>query len=374
MKNFRWAGLSLLLVVFLVLAGCTVSESKTKNTAADPGTLTMMTWNVQNLFDGLDNGFEYDEFLTSAGWSTEKYKGRVNTVSAAIGGIKPLPDIIMFQEIESLAILQDIAAGISDIAAAVSGGYEWSHFAKNPGAALGVGILSRFPIVEPKAHSITIGSETTPRPVLETRIQAENDFVVFTCHWKSKLGGDDNTESTRKASARVILRRIRELWEKEPELGVIVAGDLNENHNEFYRRNTEMICALMPDDPYCAHICAQMCAELAGGMQKDFIVLGKNKPPEAVHFPQETVVLFSAWMCDVENGSYYYKNDWETIDHFLVSGQFFTNTGWSFEKAVPADFSPFANAYGVPVPYNTRTGAGLSDHLPLLMTLKMKTD
>jgi endonuclease/exonuclease/phosphatase family metal-dependent hydrolase len=356
MKNFRWAGLSL---VFLVLAGCIVSETKTENHAADSGALTLMTWNVHNLFDGIDNGFEYDEFLNSAGWSTEKYKGRINAISAAIGGIKPLPDIIMLQEIESLVILEDIAE-------AVSGGYEWSHFAKNPGAALGLGILSRFPLVEPKTHSITIGSETTPRPVLETRIQAENNFVIFTCHWKSKLGGDDNTENVRRASARVILRRIRELWEEEPDLGVIVAGDLNENHDEFYRRKAETVCALLPDDPYCA--------QMTGGMQKDFIVIGKDKPPEPVHFPQGTVALFSAWARDLEKGSYYYKNDWETIDHFLVSGQFFNDTGWKFEKVIPVDFSPFANAHGIPVPYNVRTGSGLSDHLPLLMTLKKKTE
>ena len=355
MKNLRCAGLLWVLVVLLVPAGCTVSETK-ENTAAPPGTLTLMTWNVQNLFDGLDNGHEYDEFLNSAGWSTEKYKGRVSTISGAIGSVKPPPDIIMFQEIESLVTIQDVAE-------ALSGGYGYSHFAKNPNASLGVGIISRFPLVEPKAHSITIDSETIPRPILEIRIQAEKEFVIFVCHWKSKLGGDDNTESIRRASARVILRRIRELWEEEPDLGIIVAGDLNENHNEFYRRNAEAVCALLPDDPYCA--------QLTNGVQKDFIVLGKNKPPEPVHFPRETIVLFSAWMRDIEKGSYYFKNDWETIDHFLISRQFFNNTGWNFEKVAPADFSPFANAHGIPVPYNMRTGAGLSDHLPLLLTLKM---
>jgi len=356
MKNLRCV---VLLMVLLAAAGCSASEPKTEKPAANLGTLTLMTWNVQNLFDGLDNGHEYDEFLNSAGWSTEKYKGKVNAIAGAIDSLKPPPDIIMFQEIESLAVIQDVAE-------ALPGGYVYSHFAKNPAAALGVGIISRFPLVEPKTHSITIGSETTPRPVLETRIQAEKEFVIFVCHWKSKLGGDDNTENTRRASARVILRRIRELWEEEPELGIIVAGDLNENHDEFYRRNAQVICALLPDDPYCA--------QLAKGAQKDFIVLGKNKPPEPVNFPDGTIVLYSAWMGDVEKGSYYYKNDWETIDHFLVSEHFFNDTGWSFEKAAPADFSPFANTYGVPVPYNIRTGAGLSDHLPLLLTMRIKMD
>ncbi|MDR1869425.1 MAG: endonuclease/exonuclease/phosphatase family protein, partial [Treponema sp.] len=239
MKNLRFCfrafcrtGLLFPAVVFLALAGCTNSETKPEGgaaTVAEPGTFTVMTWNVQNLFDGIDNGFEYDEFKQSAGWSTEKYLGRINSISSAIRQIAPLPDIIMLQEIESLKIFEDLARSIS-------GGYSWSHFANNPGAVLGVGFLSKLPVSNTKAHSISVEGETTPRPVLETRVQAgSGEFVIFVCHWKSKLGGDDVTESVRRASARVILRRIRELWENEPELGVIVAGDLNENHDEFFR-------------------------------------------------------------------------------------------------------------------------------------------
>ncbi|WP_461247837.1 endonuclease/exonuclease/phosphatase family protein, partial [Treponema sp. R6D11] len=311
MKILRRAFLLFILAVLLA-AGCSAQDSKAEKPtlSAEPGTLTLMTWNVQNLFDGVDNGNEYDEFLNSAGWSTEKYKGKVNTISTAIASLNPPPDIIMFQEIESLVTIHDVGE-------ALPGGYAYSHFAKNPSASLGVGIISRFPLAEPKAHSITIGDETTPRPVLEVRIQTEKEFVVFVCHWKSKLGGDDNTESVRRASARVILRRIRELWEEEPDIGIIVAGDLNENHNEFYRQGAQAITALLPDDPYCA--------QMAAGAQKDFIVLGKDKPPVPVNFPQGTIVLFSAWVRDVEKGSYYYKNNWETIDHFLVSKQFFIN-------------------------------------------------
>jgi len=365
LRLFCRAGFLFFTAVFLAAAGCNVSEPNAEDEAR-PRSITLMTWNIHNLFDGKDNGFEYDEFLESAGWSTEKYRGRVNAVSAAIETISPLPDVIILQEIESLAILEDIALSISS-------GYLWSHFAGNHGAALGVGILSRLPLTEAKAHSITIGGDTTPRPVLEARIEAEEGaFVVFACHWKSKLGGDDVTENVRRASARVILRRIRELWVDEPELGVIVAGDLNENHNEFYRQGAGVICALLPDDPYCAQLtgCIGKNGEENSSLQKDFIVLSKYAPPEPVHFPKDAIVLFSPWMRDLENGSYFYKYDWETIDHFLISRQFFDNALWEYEGTRIANDQPFTNASGIPVSYNARTGNGLSDHLPLLLTLK----
>ena len=369
MKKLRFC-LIFLVVVFLAPAGCSLAETKPGGIFAGTGTLTLMTWNVHNLFDGIDNGFEYNEFSQSSGWSTEKYLGRINVLSAAIRTLEPLPDIIMLQEVENIKILEDLALS-------VSGSYEWSHFANNPGAALGLGIISRFPLLEIKNHSITIGSDTTPRPVLETRIQAgEGDFVIFICHWKSKVGGDDVTENVRKASARVILRRIRELWDKDPELGVIVAGDLNENHDEFFRRNSTIICALLPDDPYCAQLtgCIGTDGKEDADRQKDFIVISRNKPPLPVHFPQGTIVLFSPWMSELENGSYFYRYDWEAIDHFLISGQFFNDSGWQYEKSVVVNFHPFANSSGLPTPYNVRTGSGLSDHLPLLLTLTMSVN
>jgi endonuclease/exonuclease/phosphatase family metal-dependent hydrolase len=351
--------LCFLFVLFLALYACSVSEPATP--ADEAGVLTLMTWNVQNLFDGMDNGFEYDEFKQSGGWSSEKYMGRVNTISAAIGRLTPTPDIIMLEEIESEVILEDLALSMP------KGGYSWCHFANNHGASVGLGILSSLPLTEAKTHSITVDGETTPRPVLEARVQTEEgDIILFVCHWKSKIGDDEVTENIRKSSARVILRRIREISGNEPETGFIIAGDLNENYDEFYRQDASSICALIPDDSYCVKL-----SNVNTAGQKDFLIISGNKPPEPVHFPQGSITLFSPWMRDLLNGTYFYKYNWETIDHFLISGHFFDSSGWKYEKVIIANFEPFANSSGIPVPYNTKTGLGLSDHLPLLLTIKL---
>jgi len=348
-----------LFVFFAVgmLAGCAGCAVSGEEGAEPSGALALMTWNIHNLFDGADNGYEYDEFLQSSGWSAEKYLGRINTISDAIGRVSPQPDIIMFQEVESQKVLEDLALSLQR-------GYSWNHFAVNPGSAIGLGIISRYPLLDIKAHSISINGDIAPRPVLEAKIQAAENFIVFVCHWKSKLGGNEATENARKAAARVILRRIRELRESEPDTGIIVAGDLNQNHDEFYRQNASMICALLPDDPYCANITA--------GVQKDFLVISRNRPPSPIHFPKETIIFYSPWTSELENGTYFFRNSWETIDHFLVSGQFFDNTGWEYEKTMIVNIAPFANANGKPTPYNSRTGLGLSDHLPLLLIMNMR--
>jgi endonuclease/exonuclease/phosphatase family metal-dependent hydrolase len=373
-NNFgcRFLNLAILCLAAAFLAGCFISESDTEGDSLNHS-LVLMTWNVHNLFDGKDNGNEYDEFKEAAGWSTEKYLGRIVSLSRAIDTIEPRPDIILLQEVESLKVLEDLALSIS-------GGYSFTHFANNPGAAVGLGILSRIPLLEPRVHSITINGETTPRPVLETKIHFNGDnFVVFTCHWKSKVGGDDATENVRKASARVILRRIRELRESEPELGIIIAGDLNASYDEFYKRGANIICALLPDDPYCAELtgCLGADSEKIESLQKDFIIISKNKPPAPVHFPEGVIVFYSPWTDDLltggelKTGTYFYRYNWETIDHFLLSRHFFNNTGLEYERAMVINSSHFVNANGIPVPYNVRTGMGLSDHLPLLLVLRM---
>jgi hypothetical protein len=115
-------------------------------------------------------------------------------------------------------------------------------------------------------------------------------------------------------------------------------------------------------------------AGIIAELQKDFIILSKNKPPETRYFPAGVVALYSPWAAELQDGSYYYKNEWETIDHFLLSPQLFDGKGWEFEHCTVINYPPFVSARGFPVAYNPRTGSGLSDHLPLLLFLKMRGD
>jgi endonuclease/exonuclease/phosphatase family metal-dependent hydrolase len=373
--NKTVGGRSVLLAALLAaaLASCELfgAEAAADSEAAS---ISVMTWNLQALFDGTEAGTEYDEYTAAAQWSEEKYQGRISVISKAIQETESgVPDIIALEEIESGKVLEDLAAVLS------KKGQTWTYFANNPGGALGLGLLSRFPLEGVKVHSINAGGDAPPRPVLEVRVDAGGrPLVLFVCHWKSKLGGDDATEAARKASARIILRRLRELAKEDGSLPAIILGDLNENYDEFYRRNGSVISALLPDDPRCADLTGvygldgEDSAAFAAELQKDFIILSNNKPPRASHFPEQMICVYSPWTKELENGSYYYKNEWETIDHFLLSAQLFDGTGWEFENAEVLNQPPFGTVDGQPAGYNPRTGAGLSDHLPLLLFLSYK--
>jgi endonuclease/exonuclease/phosphatase family metal-dependent hydrolase len=366
-----------LLPVFVIgLGGCDAVSGTAARWAADAErmkTLTVATWNVQALFDGEERGTEYSEYFTAAGWSEEKYRARLTVLAAAVERMpEGVPDILALQEVENGKVLKELAEG-----PLAKYGYQWTYFAGNPGAALGVGLLSRLPLLETKAHSVTCNGDVSPRPVAEARLQpGTTPVTLLICHWKSKLGGEDSTEAMRRASARVVLRRLREIEAAEPDMPVIIMGDLNENHDEFYRRTGSAISALLPDDPGAAELSGFMRTDETGTPGEiprpaaDFLVISGQKPPQQRYFADGTAALYSPWGNELKKGSYHYRDAWETIDHFLLSKGFFDGQGWEFDTCEAPYTEPFTNDQGIPQAYNPRTGSGVSDHLPLLLKIK----
>ncbi|AEF85428.1 putative endonuclease/exonuclease/phosphatase family protein [Treponema primitia ZAS-2] len=389
-------------ILVALSAGCSLtSPSENGGTGPVPGNLRIVTWNVQALFDGNQAGTEYDEYLNEAGWGSDKFSARVSALSRAIASIDGgPPDILALEEIENSQCLDALAKGeLSKY------GYGWTYFSKNKGSSLGLGVLSRYPFTETRVHGITWDQQTAPRPVLELWLRPQDTpLVLFVCHWKSKLGGDDQTETLRRASARVILRRIVEIRRDYPKIPGVIMGDLNENHDEFYRRDGKVLSALMPDAPEAAeyargtslHVARGTSLQVARGTSLqvaglyagssptevgpakagtgstaestgDFLIISGEKPPSAANF--DGLAFYSPWGQELLNGSYYYKNNWETIDHFLLTEQFFDQAGWDFSFCRVLDQEPFVNAKGVPSSYSPRTGQGLSDHLPLMLVL-----
>ena len=334
------------------------------------GSFIALLWNVQALFDGQEHGSEYVEFRETSGWTQEKYQARITAISQAILQMAPpegsmavisgkpskaiAPDLIGFVEIENIGVLQDLAEALS------RHGYNWTAFSIAPGSSSGLGVLSRFPITDLRTHSITRGKLSAPRPVLELRVEPNGEPIVFLlCHWKSKLGSD--TETQRRDSARIVQRRLREL--NESGIPLVVMGDLNENHDEFYRYKGSIpgIYSLLPDDSDAA-----LLEEKTPG---DFLVLSGEKPPLSVNF-KDVPALYSPWVAEMDGGSYYYRGDWETIDHFLLSEWLFSGSLWNYSRCYVLNHEPFVSSKGIPNAYVPRYGGGLSDHLPLLLFLK----
>ncbi|MDR1353582.1 MAG: endonuclease/exonuclease/phosphatase family protein [Treponema sp.] len=358
------------------VSGCEMVSGSSADDKAGGNALGIAVWNIQAFFDGAETGLEYDEYREESGWSVEKYEARLTALGRAVDAMADnAPPILALVEVENAGVLQTLAEKT------LSGhGYTRTFFAGHPGNSLGIGILSRYPLFNTRLHSVSSEAGVIPRPVLEAWIRVKDEpLALFVCHWKSKLGSEDVTEALRRSGARLLLRRIREIEAEAPGTPVIVMGDLNENHDEFYRRSGTVISALLPDDPKAAELAGfRNAADLPDGetpargleSQADYLVLSRQKPPSSRYFSREAVVLYSPWGNEMEKGSYIYKNEWETIDHFLLNGPLFDKQGWEFDTCEVLRRNPFASEAGSPIGYTPRTGYGLSDHLPLILTLK----
>jgi len=336
----------------LVLAACVRCNS-------DPvasGGIVVMSYNLQTLFDPVDQGGEYDDYRVSAGyWDEERYEAKLSALASVIlsapvpGGTdsknrKEGPDILVVQEAENERTLRDLAQA--------AGGYPYILASPDEDSPLGCGILSRYQPVSIHAHRVRPpdgASHSVPRHILEAELDVDGRrLVIIAVHLKSKLGGDRETGLERSAVAAFIKTIITDRLREDPALALIVTGDFNENPDEYQRVGKAYVTAMMPvesgDGPW-----------LSISMDRDEVV-------ETAGF----TVLFCPW--DEAGGySYRYQGETERIDNMLLSPALLDGTAGSFTfKAFSAEPPEFAiDSTGTPQRWNSERSSGYSDHLPV---------
>jgi len=335
----------LLLLRFLFPAGC----------------ITLMSYNVENLFDDVDNGTEFKEFDPGRGaWNGEFFKLRIDTIAEVIrkvaaGG----PDVLVLQEIENENALRALVGG------GLKGmGYDHLALAPKKKLTANVGIASRLPIVRVHTHHVGPWKRNPVRDILEVELQAgENTLHLFDVHWKSKTGGTRETEASRLESSGAIAKRIREILAQDPAADIVVAGDMNENLDEYSRVGRKYQTALIPASARTPSEYARRSLFLAGSAR-------------GMDTAGERIVLYDPWF-ELEEGmrgSYVYQGEWQTMDHFLLSPGLLDSHGFTYRRGsftvarLPFLLSP----NGSPKKWNGLKGQrGYSDHLPLLITLEV---
>lgn len=342
-----------LVLVPLLIASCT----RCTTTRAASGGATVMSYNLQTLFDPVDQGGEYKEFRVSTGaWNQELYRARLAALASAIlsspppegwAGGRVGPDILVVQEAENARVLRDLADEL--------GGYR--HIASSPDedAVLACGILSRYPFTAIKAHRIRqpeAAPSSVPRFMLEVELNLDGrQLVIIVAHLKSKLGGAEQTEPERRAAAAFASALIAGKLAGNPSLAIIVAGDFNENPDEHARTGRAYPTALMAPD---------------AGPGTWLRISGDRNLASSVGQP----VLYCPWD-DYGGYSYRFDGQEERIDQLLMSSALVSDADsplqFSSFSAQPPAFA--VDAYGTPIRWDSRLAGGYSDHLPIRVSL-----
>ncbi|MFW5802027.1 MAG: endonuclease/exonuclease/phosphatase family protein [Spirochaeta sp.] len=373
-RNLRCA--CVILVLAAILAGLAVPGCSLLG--LDTDRITIMTYNLHNLFDDNADGSEYPEYNPETGnWDSAAYHARLEDFGRVIRGVRGTygqgPDVVVLAEVENQRVVEDLRDKVlgerrypSALATAV------------PGSAIQIGLLSRLPVLDVRLHAVYPFDDRRIRPVLEVKLLAGDtgeadghELHLFACHWPSKLDGEAETEQFRLMSAAVISRRVEEIVADNPDASVLIAGDLNqtlpENMDQCRRippLDEEETVPLRSLAPAC--ILSEGPQEYIAGctdaLRPLFVTAQADK---AITDP---LIFYSPWYMSELSGSYVYREEWERIDHFLLGpglmGEGFLPTAFWVEQR---DW--MLTPQGYPRGYRPSQRSGLSDHLPIVLEL-----
>jgi hypothetical protein len=361
--NFR---ISLKIILAAAAALCCGSTCSLPWSAKDGGDIVVVCYNVHNLFDDAEDGTEYAEFRPgSPTWNSSLYARRLELTASAIRSIYPEgekgPDILCLAEIENAKVLADLAKGhLKDSR------YTWAFVGGPPDSPIRCGILSRLPIVLAKAHAVS-GSGGGGRDMLEASFEIDSDksgsgeiLTILLCHWKSRLEGARETEEARRNASRLVAARLEEIIGTDPKRLVIVCGDFNESPDEFDRVGRAYPTAFMP--PVLATTPSGLAAPEAW---LEGVLKVSPLRVEASCEPRRQV-FFSPWE-ETGGWSYWFRDERERLDGFLVSKTLLDGEGMEFLDFKVSDDTELLDEDGLPFVWNG--SAGYSDHLPIALSL-----
>lgn len=319
---------------------------------------TVLTYNVENLYDTLhDEGKNDHEFLPNGErqWTQGRYHRKLVQIAKVIAAAGyPAPtDLIGLCEVENDSVLQ----ALTQRTRLRRLGY--AYIATNSRDSRGIDVAlvyqpMRFQPLESRSLQVPPPSDKHrfTRDVLyvKGRVPTGDTLHTFLCHWPSRSGGQKETEAYRCSAAKVVRERCDSLLRQNPRSNILVMGDLN-------------------DEPRNRSIAEVLQAKESGRLATDGIaqlyILSKNLKQEG----------------GIE-GTYYYRGEWNQIDHFIVSGQLLDNTANFYTmpqhcEIFAPDFLTVTNPKdGTRMPKRTYQGTfyrgGTADHFPMRLQFLFK--
>ena len=340
----------------------------------EPVTFTVLTYNVENLFDA-DGVALFDDYKVDSGYTPRKLLTKLQSIASVLKSVDDgdTPEIVLFQELEAdftpESTVVDYDAFLemySDTTVADMLDAEWSDgYAGYPASAWllkaladegltgyhvvtaeyrGAGsgsahtnaIFSTFPIISHQAHPLVLA-----RDIIEAELEVEGQSLfVYVNHWKSGAS-NPNLEPVRVENAKVLRRLIDARLVADPQADIIIAGDLNSHYNHS---------ALFPD--------------MVTGVNDILGSTGIESFNEAD--------LYNLWFELAPEARYseVWRGRIGSLMHVLITQGLYDDSGisyidGSFDKLVIPGIN--ADTIGRPIRWHStgETGGGVSDHFPV---------
>jgi endonuclease/exonuclease/phosphatase family metal-dependent hydrolase len=307
------------------------------NTSAEE--LYIASWNVENLFDlQRDLSVELkDDFTPDSPkkWTKERLGIKLTNLSEAISKMNAGkgPDVLGLCEVENRKVVEMLR----DKLAPLGRKYEIVHKESPSDRGIDTALLydaNVFSLADSKFHFVDADKT---RDIVEAKLHRDgSDLFVFVNHWPSRR----NPESQRLKAAEVLRKRIDAILAADPKADIVMVGDFNDEPDNISLRD-----------------------HLRATPSKDKLVDG---------------ALFNstASLAADKKGTFFYENEWELIDHIIVSPGLLDEVGFqlkdgSTERIVRPELMyqpPYPKALARPSTSYSKNSFhknGYSDHIAL---------
>ncbi len=303
-------------------------------------------YNVENLFDCIDDSTKNDQDFTPQGkksWTKSKYEKKLTNIFktvTAIGEFDP-PAVIGLCEVENSKVLKDLVAGTP----LRSKNYAFVHHESNDPRGIDVAMLYRkdkFRILQEYAIPVIYQGSTTSktRDILYVKgcIFQKDTIHIFINHFPSKLGGAA-ADAKRLFVAQLLKTKVDSIMIQNTHANILIMGDFND------------------------------------GPLSESISKGLNIKCDTQNLAASDIINLMCPFAEKNEGSYKYKGEWNSIDQIMISKSLWNaenHIGIKNKKAYifSNDFllTEDKKNYGK-MPFRTYNGykyqGGFSDHLPI---------
>lgn len=317
----------------------------------------ILFWNLENLFDTVDDPNIRDEEFTPKGakaWDEARYQLKLEHIARVLTDVAAsdqiYPAVIGFAEVENRTVLEDMTA-LQDLA---QHAYRIVHYDSPDPRGIDVALIYR-PDQFQFEGSCAVKADVPQLPKFRTRdiltvwgaINAE-PFYFMVVHWPSRRGGKEASELKRMALGRQMRRLADSVRLQNPQTKIVAMGDFN-------------------DDP------------IDSSMEEALGAKGDIKRVAVGDLFNPYYELLRAGM-----GTLAYEGVWNLFDNVVVSENLITSTQGGLKLQKPAG-SPYYGAIFCPDYLIQYTGryrgyplrtyeedaflAGFSDHLPVYIYL-----
>ena len=193
--------------------------------------LSVGFWNVENLFDLIDDPDKRDEEFALNGRKNvtqEIYDLKIKNSAEVLSDLDV--DVLGLCEVENKNVLNDLNDVFEDKE------YKIIHYESPDERGIDNALLydpQKFKVLSSKPIRNILGGDDKTRDILYVEGTFNRNLVhIFVNHWPSNYGGKEKSIPKRNFTSKLLISEIQKINEVEVEPNIILLGDFNEDPDD----------------------------------------------------------------------------------------------------------------------------------------------